>query len=478
MWPVCTNVWVRDLGNYRYPVEKIGKCPTQYGKEAPRFSQIKTSKSVGVAVVNAHKTAYIILYLDYNAHILTSRLQCFPVMYRVMNIFVILYICINNTYLLLIFLKVDLYFIIIPSNLCYDERNRNMFNQPKYLCVLAQETLGEYKVIGTSFIMASYIKFVEAGGARAALIKVGQPKSYYEKMIKHINGVLLPGGNVPISNSTYYTRAIQTLFNLAKGLNDKGDYFPIWGTCLGFQNLMVWYSDYSILSNCEAEDVAMPLKFKPGKFKSTPIVKHSRLRCTAVKIQGAATVFTDYTVSVDGELQGFSEKQFAWFLIFSFGYRKSKMFGELDDELNHIFTTENVTVNFHHDGIRPVDFKKHSLGNDLRILSTNTDIHGVEFISSIEAFKYPFYGVQFHPEKNLFVWVFNEERQHIPHSYNSVRASQYLANFLVDEARKSHHSFKTVKEEEEVLSFNYPVTNTVGILQTANQVYAFQDPLN
>ncbi|KAG1714967.1 Gamma-glutamyl hydrolase [Nymphon striatum] len=324
-----------------------------------------------------------------------------------MNIFVILYICINNTYLLLIFLKVDLYFIIIPSN----------------LCVLAQETLGEYKVIGTSFIMASYIKFVEAGGARAALIKVGQPKSYYEKMIKHINGVLLPGGNVPISNSTYYTRAIQTLFNLAKGLNDKGDYFPIWGTCLGFQNLMVWYSDYSILSNCEAEDVAMPLKFKPG-------------------------------------------------------YRKSKMFGELDDELNHIFTTENVTVNFHHDGIRPVDFKKHSLGNDLRILSTNTDIHGVEFISSIEAFKYPFYGVQFHPEKNLFVWVFNEERQHIPHSYNSVRASQYLANFLVDEARKSHHSFKTVKEEEEVLSFNYPVTNTVGILQTANQVYAFQDPLN
>ncbi|KAG1659236.1 hypothetical protein GQR58_022643 [Nymphon striatum] len=38
MCPVCTNVWVRDLGNYRYPVEKIGKCPTQYGKEDPRFN--------------------------------------------------------------------------------------------------------------------------------------------------------------------------------------------------------------------------------------------------------------------------------------------------------------------------------------------------------------------------------------------------------------------------------------------------------
>ncbi|KAG1714443.1 hypothetical protein GQR58_001388 [Nymphon striatum] len=33
MCPACTNVWVRDLGNYRYPVEKIGECPTQYGKK-------------------------------------------------------------------------------------------------------------------------------------------------------------------------------------------------------------------------------------------------------------------------------------------------------------------------------------------------------------------------------------------------------------------------------------------------------------
>ncbi|KAG1687731.1 Cytochrome P450 2C1 [Nymphon striatum] len=33
---VCTNVWVRDLSNYKYPVDKIGKCPRQYGKEDPR----------------------------------------------------------------------------------------------------------------------------------------------------------------------------------------------------------------------------------------------------------------------------------------------------------------------------------------------------------------------------------------------------------------------------------------------------------
>ncbi|KAG1664365.1 Nostrin [Nymphon striatum] len=36
MYPACTNIWVRDLGNYRYPVEKIGECITQYGKKDPR----------------------------------------------------------------------------------------------------------------------------------------------------------------------------------------------------------------------------------------------------------------------------------------------------------------------------------------------------------------------------------------------------------------------------------------------------------
>ncbi|KAG1668710.1 Ring canal kelch [Nymphon striatum] len=35
MCHACTNVWIRDLGNYRYFAEKMGKCPTQYGKKDP-----------------------------------------------------------------------------------------------------------------------------------------------------------------------------------------------------------------------------------------------------------------------------------------------------------------------------------------------------------------------------------------------------------------------------------------------------------
>ena len=47
-------------------------------------------------------------------------------------------------------------------------------------------------------------------------------------------------------------------------------------------------------------------------------------------------------------------------------------------------------------------------------LSWNWDRHNLEYLSSIEAINYPFVGVQFHPEKNIYEWSVKEPR--IPHS--------------------------------------------------------------
>ena len=46
------------------------------------------------------------------------------------------------------------------------------------------------------------------------------------------------------------------------------------------------------------------------------------------------------------------------------------------------------------------------------------------------AFDYPFYGVQWHPEKNNFEWSLNEN---IPHSDHATVISQTAANFFVQE---------------------------------------------
>ena len=46
----------------------------------------------------------------------------------------------------------------------------------------------------TSYIAASYVKFVESGGARVVPILINQPDDYYGMMFASTNGLLIPGG--------------------------------------------------------------------------------------------------------------------------------------------------------------------------------------------------------------------------------------------------------------------------------------------
>ena len=65
-------------------------------------------------------------------------------------------------------------------------------------------------------------------------------------------------------------------------------------------------------------------------------------------------------------------------------------------------------------------------------MSLNHDKNGLEFISTIEHITYPFYGIQFHPEKNIYEWV---DGKNIPHGKNATIVSQYFANFFIEEGK-------------------------------------------
>jgi len=52
------------------------------------------------------------------------------------------------------------------------------------------------------------------------------------------------------------------------------------------------------------------------------------------------------------------------------------------------------------------------------------------YVSSVESKKYPFYAVQFHPEKNLYEWT---RKENIPHSFDAIQSSQYFANFFINQ---------------------------------------------
>ena len=82
-------------------------------------------------------------------------------------------------------------------------------------------------------------------------------------------------------------------------------------------------------------------------------------------------------------------------------------------------------------------------------------------------------GVQFHPEKNAFEWK-RRIASGLPHTASSIRASQNLANFFVDETRRSCHGFASTAEEDAALIYHFrPQETSVAIDSVFQQQYFF-----
>ena len=89
-----------------------------------------------------------------------------------------------------------------------------------------------------SYIAASYVKFLESAGARVIPVLTNQSDSYYEEVYQNTNGLLIPGGGQNLINSTY-TRAAKFFIQKSLLAADAGDIYPIWATCLGFEQMIV-----------------------------------------------------------------------------------------------------------------------------------------------------------------------------------------------------------------------------------------------
>lgn len=153
------------------------------------------------------------------------------------------------------------------------------------------------------------------------------------------------------------------------------------------------------------------------------------------------------------------------------GFEKSKFFSKAPKEVIDTFLTENVTYNLHRFCLTESALKKNDILDEWKILSTNQDVHGERFVSSMEHKEYPIYGVQFHPERNAFEFKKNVGVSHAP---SGIKAMQYLANFFVDECRKNSNSFHDYQTELNYLIYNYSPIYTGKKNSSYEQVYAFE----
>lgn len=268
-----------------------------------------------------------------------------------------------------------------------------------------------------SYIAASYVKFIEGAGARVVPIWIGKNERYYEDILSKINGVLWPGGSASFTDSNGgYADAGYTIYKIAKRMNKNEDYFPILGICLGFELLTY------VVANRQ------------------PHRKHCKAQNLPLKLN------------------------------FTSDYRESRMFSNISDNVAKILKTENVTSNQHRYCITEKALQHVGVKDKFRILSLNYDLDGIQFISSLEHKDYPFYGLQFHPEKNLYEWQIGKK---IPHGKNAIEIAQYFANFFINEARKNHHKFQSSDEEARKLIYNYSPTYTALENSTFMQSYIF-----
>ncbi|KAK2859715.1 hypothetical protein Q5P01_004335 [Channa striata] len=284
-------------------------------------------------------------------------------------------------------------------------------NDKPIIGVLAQDVFSP-KPNKTAYVAASYVKFLESAGARVVPVMINQTREEYERLFNSINGILYPGGGVSIISSGY-ARAAKIFYDLAIQANARGDYFPVWGTCLGFEQLTYLTSGKNLLSYTNTSGVSLPLHF-------TNDTKTSRM------------------------FKGFP--------------------AELMDDL----ASEPLTENSHKWSVSLLTFNKNKkLNKFYKVLSTNTDGQ-TEFVSTVEAYDYPIYGTQWHPEKNAFEWT----KPYIPHSPAAVKTTFYMAEFFIGEARKNFHTFDSEEAERKALMYNYSPVYT-GRKSGFEQTYFF-----
>ncbi|CAH1118688.1 unnamed protein product [Phaedon cochleariae] len=269
-------------------------------------------------------------------------------------------------------------------------------------------TVNQYQY--DTYIAASYVKFLELAGARVMPIWLNQTTDYYRRVVKYTNGVLFPGGSAPFDTPGGYGEAAREIYKLAVEANDQGIYYPLWGTCLGFEVLPFAETGIDLRVSCLMEEVGIPLDFVPG-------------------------------------------------------FKDSRMYQEIPDHLVDILVEENVTFNYHELCFTRQSMYQHG-ALKWRTLSTNIDSNGLNFISSFEHEDYPFYGVQFHPEKPIFEF---KEGVGIPHTVDSIQVAQYYSNFFVNEARKNDNAFPNSTAAVQSLIYNFCASFTA-----VNNSYYFQ----
>ena len=277
--------------------------------------------------------------------------------------------------------------------------------------------------LGHSYFPASYVKFIEAAGARVVPIPYDAPLATTQTLLKSLNGALFTGGGASFANKngslTVFSKTANAIFQESVNAALNGEIWPLHGTCLGHELIA----------------------FLASNFSSTTLTP------------------------------GWDSENYTEVIKFTDAASSSRMYGSVP-ELRAIFATKPVAMNAHQQGVSPASFAAQpTLASRFTVLGTSVDRKGAEFVATMEALPpLNIYTTQFHPEKTYFEWWASEV---MDHTWDSIRANSHVGYFFVNQTRSNMRKFPSPDAEAAALIYNYNATYTATLSPGFEQCYFF-----
>lgn len=277
--------------------------------------------------------------------------------------------------------------------------------------VIGVLTLPEARCLqyGDQVVVTSNARWLQAGGARVVPIFYDSTPEELDFVLSRVNGVFWTGGNVDFNphteakTGTQYLRATEYVLRYVMRENRRGNYYPLWGTCLGFERMLQLIAEddkAKIVEPFDAENYAINLGF------TAP----------------------------------------AW---------DSRLFRSMSDELFTEVASPlgRLAFNNHGLGIQPDSFRNNTLLREhMNVLSVDLDRNGKPFVSTVEGKTWPLYGTQWHPEKAPWEWnpAWRIERNDL-----AIQLSNYFGRFFVNECKYNKNQFENLQQEDRMLLHNW-----------------------
>lgn len=253
-----------------------------------------------------------------------------------------------------------------------------------------------------SYLDNNYVEWLKLGGADVVPIPYNWSQQKILMTLNQVNGVLFPGGSVDRrfkEDFLEYIEAFEFILNYATKRSD----FSIWATCLGFEFLMLltkYSAKYIFHSHIS------------GSFKNSP---NMIIKATS-----------------EGETKPLR--------LLDKSFLNNPMFSNFDDNFKNDLKTPCIFMS-HHWGIPYNDYNYSFYSQFLTILSTNTSDEGNEYISTIKFNNYPFFGVQWHPEKPLFEYG----NPKVPHTQFSKYLSYSFVTMFVESCKRNQNQLRDTR---------------------------------